>query len=429
MEERIMDYDVFPSIVKSGEVTQITIRPRGRHAAFIEDTVYLLTFVPMECSNVPHEIKWDNDFDTAAVTVKNGEITFSYAFEGEQQWNVVFKDQNDTEFEKTFHIYSVYPDLYGKRAFKGDLHIHSFRSDGMEDPAVVAANYRKAGFDFIAITDHRKWEPSIEAIESYKDVDIDLKLFPGEEVHIPGDYIHVVNFGGTVSVNERYQTNKEKIDAEVREAAEKLSLPQGINPLEYSYRKWIADSIHQGAGIAILVHPFWYFRNQYNMQTKMTEYLLQEGVFDAFELFGGQTVMENNMQSALYNELRSKGVKIPIVGSSDSHGTEPPIWFKTVQTVLLSEGLELEQLKSNIQELYSAAVECLPGNNYIVEGSYRMVKYVLFLLKYYFPRHDELCFEEGVLMKNYICGDQYAKNQLSYLSGRTNKFAQDYFGF
>ncbi len=428
MNARIADYDVFPSVVKSGENVEISIKPRGDHAKFDDAVEYVIKFVPMECCNVEYELsRFEGNFNTQSVKSKNGSITFTYCFAEEQEWSVVIQGKNSQQ-NKVFHIYSVFPDLYAKKAYKGDFHVHSNRSDGNEEPGVVVANYRKAGFDFMAITDHHRWRPSKEAIDKYKNVDIDLKLFLGEEVHVPGNYIHVVNFGGKFSVNELYENNKEKIDAEVSEKARNISVPDGINALEYSYRKWIAENIRKGEGLSILVHPFWIWCDEYNIQTKMTDYLFETNCFDAFELLGGQTTKENNMQVALYGEQRAKGRIIPIVGSSDSHGTEPPVWFNVVKTILFSEDLEFENIYKNIKELHSVAVETAGGESYRVDGPYRMVKYAMFLLENYFPRHDELCIEEGILMKNYICGDEEAKTQLSQHSGRTKKYAAQFFG-
>lgn len=40
------------------------------------------------------------------------------------------------------------------RFFRGNLHTHSTRSDGVLAPEAVVARYRDAGYDFIALTDH-----------------------------------------------------------------------------------------------------------------------------------------------------------------------------------------------------------------------------------------------------------------------------------
>ena len=84
--------------------------------------------------------------------------------------------------------------------YKGDLHIHSNRSDGREPPAHVAARCRQIGLDFVALTDHHQYAPSLEAIAAFTAAPVDLALYPGEEVHAPGNPIHIVNFGGRFSV-------------------------------------------------------------------------------------------------------------------------------------------------------------------------------------------------------------------------------------
>jgi hypothetical protein len=45
------------------------------------------------------------------------------------------------------------------RSFKGQLHAHTTNSDGTQSPAVVMAAYKKAGYDFAAITDHNHNTP------------------------------------------------------------------------------------------------------------------------------------------------------------------------------------------------------------------------------------------------------------------------------
>ncbi|MFL5975657.1 MAG: PHP domain-containing protein, partial [Solirubrobacterales bacterium] len=42
----------------------------------------------------------------------------------------------------------------GGRFWRGNLHCHSNRSDGHWAPERVAAAYRDAGYDFIALSDH-----------------------------------------------------------------------------------------------------------------------------------------------------------------------------------------------------------------------------------------------------------------------------------
>ena len=96
----------------------------------------------------------------------------------------------------------VIDELYaGRKPYRGDLHMHTCRSDGTESPAVVAANYRALGYDFLAITDHHRYYPSLEAMEAFSGLKTGYTLLPGEEVHLPGNPVHIVNFAGRYSVN------------------------------------------------------------------------------------------------------------------------------------------------------------------------------------------------------------------------------------
>ena len=45
-------------------------------------------------------------------------------------------------------------------------------------------------------------------------------------------------------------------------------------------------------------------------------------------------------------------------------------------------------------------------------GDFRLSKYATFLLKYYFPLHDEVCKEEGRMMKQYATGTASERRRL-----------------
>lgn len=430
MTTRPADYFVFPSVVLANAPSTIQILPRGDHAAFDEGLTYTIQLIPMECFNVPYCLdRFSAEYETRTAVAQDGALRFTYTFLEEQEWSVAVFPVDRPEERKVFHIFAVEEDLYHRTPYRGDLHTHSNRSDGTEAPAIVAANYRKAGFDFLAITDHHRYRPSLEAIDAFRGIPTGLRLFPGEEVHVPGNYVHMVNFGGSASVNELFEADPDKCWAEVEQLSRQLEIPDTINPMEYAWRVWVVSHIRQGGGLAILAHPFWTWCDEYNMQTKLTRYLLQTGCFDALELLGGLEDRENNLQIALYADARAEGCNIPIVGSSDSHGTEPPIYFGSNCTVVLVDGvLDQSTLSQSIRNHYSAAVGMREWKPVRVYGTFRMVKYVQFLLEHYFPRHDELCIEEGILMKDHICGDETAKDRLTGLSGRIESFRDRFFG-
>lgn len=433
MSVGISNYEVFPCVILSEKKQRITIKPCGDAAKFEDGTEYTVSILPTEHSEVTYILdsnvseSWDR-YDKITVKPQNGVISFEYIFEDEQQWAIDVYRDGDTKQLKRFFVYSIFEDLYERHPYMGDLHAHSCRSDGAEEPAVVAANYRREGFDFMGLTDHSKWRPSQEAIDKYEGVDIDILLCHGEEVHLRGN-LHIVNFGSDYSVNELYFKNEEEIHAMIVKESETLKTPKGVNPLEYAYRKWACEQIRKSGGLCIIPHPFWiHGPYQYNMRSKMLDYVFESGIYDAFELIGGQSVHENNLQIAFYNDQLQKGRKIPVVGSSDSHGTEPARYFKQSKTLVFAKSLDCSSVCQAVKDSYSVAIDSMPNESYRVYGSFRLVKYARFLLTHYFPYHDRLCFEEGRLMRDYINGDENAKKMLSLLHGRTENYRKKKLG-
>lgn len=417
MKRELAYYELLPKMVESGVKTKITIRPLGEHAEFDRNSEYLVKFLPM-CET---RESMDIDYDSMILRSENGSLHFEYAFPGEQEHIVrVFKLPMIEKAKPVgdFKVYSLFPDLYGRRPYRGDFHVHTFRSDGREAPSIVAANYRRNGFDFLAITDHHHWHPSVEAIEAYKGAPIDLKLFYGEEIHLPKNHIHMVNFGGNFSINELINKEPDNYFREVNEIMEKVKVPEGLDAYQFASCVWCFDKIRKAGGLGIFCHPYW-IANVYHVAEKFTDFLFEKKPFDAFELLGGHEVHSNNMQTAYYNEARAKGQKIPIVGSSDSHGTEDSYWFKWIYTIVFSKDMELTSIIDSVKDLYSVAIEHYPGEAFRIYGPLRLVKYANFLLNEYFPLHDLLCIEEGRLMKDYICGDKKALDILGMMQGRT----------
>jgi hypothetical protein len=119
--------------------------------------------------------------------------------------------------------------------YKGNLHTHTNLSDGVVSPDECLEIYKNAGYDFIAITDHRKVYEEIKVI-----CDKDFLLLRGIEFDI-NDYDtrkawHIVG----IDLNE-----KALID-NIQNPWEAQLTPQ-----------YIIDSIIKNNGLAILAHPFW----------------------------------------------------------------------------------------------------------------------------------------------------------------------------
>jgi hypothetical protein len=284
----------------------------------------------------------------------------------------------------------------------------------------VAAACRRIGLDFMALTDHRKYAPSLEAIAAFEGVSHDLCIYPGEEVHPPGNPVHIVNFGGRFSINDLFASDTYR--AEVRAIEATLSdLPAGADPYPLASCIWCYDKIREAGGLGVFCHPDWFTSYRYDVPAYLTELLFERQPFDAMELVGGYPLVEvesNRLQVARYQEERARGKRLPVVGVSDAHGCERGDLFGWYYTVVFAASAGLPDLIGSIKDLYSVAVEAIPGAMPRAFGPFRLVKYTQFLLREVFPQHDELCLEEGRLMLAHVAGDPAAAEALAGLQGR-----------
>lgn len=412
-------FDIFPQIVRAGCETTLTIRPLFDHCRF-KDAAYNITLIPTE--GQPGKI---HAFDVIQrAPTEDGALRVSYPFEGEQEYVILVEsieasDANPTEFR----VYALADDLFKRRPYKGDMHLHSHQSDGWESPAYVAGACRRTGLDFMAVTDHRRYGPSLEAMRAFEDVHVDLRIYPGEEVHPPDNPVHIINFGGSFSVNEYFQQDEAAYRAEVQAIADALNdWPSGIDAYAYASCVWCFEKIREAEGLGLFSHPYWFTRHRYDVPEYLTTQLLERQPFDALELIADYHRFEaesNMLQVARYGEERARGKRIPIVGVSDTHGCERGEMFGWYYTVVFAPSTDLEDLIRSIKDCQAVAIEALPGETPRPHGPFRLVKYARFLLREIFPQHDELCVEEGRLMLAHLAGDPHAAEMLRAYQGRT----------
>lgn len=113
-------------------------------------------------------------------------------------------------------LVSPYDDCRGPW-LKGNLHTHTGRSDGRQEPEVVAALYAEAGWDFLALTDHDVHTPP--------PTDDRLIWLPGVEITANGP--HLLGVGVTTA----YATTQP--------------------------RQAIIDQVVADGGLCVLNHPNW----------------------------------------------------------------------------------------------------------------------------------------------------------------------------
>jgi len=420
-------FDIAPRVVLAGAKTTIKITPLQQVHARDE---YQVAYWPLD--GYGSAATWEASPDEP-VEVIDGVIHYTRTFEGEQEHVLVLKwaDNGGAERSAELHIYSVAEDLFARRPYKGDIHLHSCRSDGSEDPAYVAGACRRIGLDFMALTDHGAYAPSLEVIDAYKDVDADLRMYPGEEVHLPETPPHIINFGGSRSVNMTSQEAHDAFEKDVAKLVEQIGpVPEGVNAVHYAGCVWAFDKIRQAGGLGVFCHPYWVAGGRYHPGMPLTDHIFDTQPFDAYEVIGGYDADcdSNTLQTAHYHSQLAKGRKVPVVGVTDAHSTAKHRYFDTYYTIAFAPSADLADLISSIKDLYSVAMESLPNDRPRPVGPLRLTKYALFCEREIFPQHDELCREEGRLMLAYIGGEPGAAAALARLSGRTAALYDKYWG-
>ena len=459
--DNLNDYDIYPKVFAAGKPAEIHIRPLGGRQLLQPNTDYDLTVCALDGGN-PRDFPATGDFrPLKASTDADCCFCFRWTFDSEQEYFIrVLREDGKKLLE--FSVYCVEADLAGRYPFMGDLHMHTTGSDGNQVPEVVCANYRKYGYDFTVISDHRRYYPSLCAIAAYKDVPIDLNIVPGEEVHLPlvdgrRNDVHIVNFGGEYSVNALVEDVAVETDgrelstrairgdhvpdimtvpefeAKMLALANEIDVPDTVDPLPAAMCKWAFDEIKKANGLAVFPHPNWR-PNVYHVPEKFVDWLFDTRPFDAFEVLGGESYYEQNgFQTARYYDEAAKGNRVPIVGSTDSHSSYASNRNAFIcETIVFSPENERKALIDAVKNYYSVAVDTISAEFRLV-GEMRFVRYGCWLLRNYFPLHDELCFEEGRLMKQYVTGNveerEEAKALLAAVHGRTKRLLQKYFAF
>lgn len=444
MKTALHNYDIFPKVVLAWEKADITIRPLGEHAAF--DGEYTVSVLSMAHGSKDVYPERDNCREFAASPEADGCIRISFTFPEESEYLIRLSREEKKTVELS--VYALEQDMKGRYPYRGDLHMHTFRSDGRQSPAVVAADYRKNGYDFTVISDHGRYYPSLEAIDAYRDVPVEMNIVAGEEIHLPGNDIHMINFGGSYSVNglldcsdqSRESERRAIIDnpppvlteeeyrAQVNALMETLDIPDGIEKFVFASCVWTFNHIRKAGGLGIFAHPYWRC-GTYQVPETFCEYMTKTHPFDAFEVLGGERYFEQNgFQTIRYYEDRAKGIKYPIVGSTDSHNCIPEDnpGALICSTFVFAKENTAESLISAIKDEYSVAVDTI-SKEYRLVGDLRLVKYARFLLDEFTPLHDALCFEEGRLMKAYVTGEEDAEAGLRFIFGRMKRFYDKYF--
>ena len=425
---RNMNVKIYPKVFETGKTHTIFISAKLDKNQ--ETQGIFVKIQPMEAYGVPHSkiyrIDEEERYDyIPAKQVKNGLYQVGYAFFDEQKYDVKVKCGEEVILNT--RVYSIFEDLVGLIAYKGDTHLHSNRSDGEGTPFEVGCAYRAAGYDFIAITDHHRYFPSLEGKAAFDELTNEFTVFKGEEIHNRDmGYTHIINFDGNFSVNDIVEKQWDFVENEVEKILKDIEINDTVaDKKDCAYRIFISNQIRKGDGVSIMAHPFWDCFGEYNMPTKTVEYLLKNNCYDALELLAGNDLSGqngNNLQIALWGELQTKGVQVAVLGASDAHSTKSKdtLFNKQFSFVFAKNRGEI---KNAIRERKTVAILVIDKVNYMVFGDYRLVKYARFLFDEYFPTYQKLTRKHARALA------ERKKDKISKIEKAILAFKKDFFAW
>lgn len=238
------------------------------------------------------------------------------------------------------------------RWFKGNLHTHTTLSDGIMDPIECIELYRENGYDFIAITDHRKLYKG-EAFNDFlilSGIEFDQNVFSDirKAWHIVG-----IDMDNNTNVEEILSVDKSEINA-----------------------PYFVKSILENKGFAIIAHPAWSFLNHLDVS----------GLRNAagFEIWNTVSDTRSNRgdSSMILDILSARGEYPLIFASDDTHFYDTDTFGGFV--MVNSPSLRREDIVENIRggNFYCSCgpqIEQITINDNIVNVNCSPVDFVAFM--------------------------------------------------
>jgi len=414
------NFEIYPQVLPIGTEAEVLLRAKNEESKFNHNSIYTIRLF----SKV-------NYLEESQISIKadsNGNIRFPLKLNtyGEYLFNVYPKESKESI--TTGHLFAVTPELIKLKPFRGDMHIHTHYSDGRQTPIYMAIKAKKLGLDFIAITDHNRYQPSIEAIEEANKIGLDVLLMEGEEVTVRDNCGHIVAVCTSDWVAREIEdlANYEKerqdiIDNDLKD----LQMVDGMTKEHYSHSVWVINKIREFGGYAVIAHPYWVAGGRFHLDRLIYEQLLKDERYDAIEVLGDVVFEDNILSVVRYYEAISEGRKIPIIGNSDTHDSEHT--YGRYWTIAFAEKLDKKSIWDAILQLRSVACEHHPDESFRAFGSFNLVEYAFFLEREFFPIHNAICQKQGDLYMRLINEQDIDQSELDTLKEKLSKLYESFF--
>ncbi len=203
-------------------------------------------------------------------------------------------------------------DLFGKKRYQVNLHMHTTLSDGALPPEEAVRVYAKNGYDAVALTDHWKFGAERQLCG--------ITVLPGCEYNLPvGDSakgaFHIVGIG----MKREPETDRDMSAQE------------------------LIHAVRKAGGLAVLAHPAW--------SLNTPEQILPLEDIDATEIYNsvsGVHMSRRPDSGIIVDMLASQGRIYPLLASDDTHyydGTDDCIAWSMVQAEECTADALIEAIK------------------------------------------------------------------------------------
>lgn len=395
-------YTVSNCVFPTGEVSEIVISCKYKYQKLVGK--YKIIISPF----YNYDYKTSSPYEpySTKIEARDNTLVIPFLFNGEDMYsiNVFYLLDEEEMLLLSSNVYAVNKDLYERKYYKADLHMHTTYSDGYEPPELVVASARERGMDIIAVTDHNAFSGSVVAREKAADLGLDMTVILGEEYSLEYSPMHILALGTEKEIDRKYLTKQVLEMPETKkilEANPTLSCDVEV----YACTQILLDQVSKMGGISILAHPYWkpIALNGSRMDTPENVYieLGKDRKFAGIEIVSGSPDGEinvSNLQASLARTILGNFEGLPIIGITDSHYyTTDPISGKHF-TIVFAKSKSKEHVLEALSEGFTVAVKLVNGTP-LCYGEHRLAKFAEFLLKYYFPTRDLVARKEAVSAK------------------------------
>lgn len=439
MKYNISKYvSIEPRIVQAGKKQIIRVKYKYDFREF--NGKYCVTILPKYVFEYDSEKKGAFFETLEAEADEHGVISFAYCFGPEQEYVIKVEPVSKEEHPGVYveaSVYALGKDLYGKHVLKGDLHLHTTFSDGVESPEHRAIEARKQGYDFLAVTDHNNYSGSISLISKMAHYPNNMVFIRGEEVHAKGCPVHILSLGASYAIAPLVKEIGPEQETLLEEIKEKYDskIKAEVNMDAFAAAMDVFNKIHAAGGTSVLCHMYWdainYRTNsRRGVPEPLVDALVEHCKFDVFEITSGspgEDYKVNYLQEIYYREKLPQS--FPVIGVTDSHSTieEVSSFGKNYTIVFTEEDSDDTSILNAIKNGWSVSVEKMDGNP-ICRGSLRLAKYATFLNAFYFPVHDEIVKAESLLMERVLLGAEENKELLKKVCADSIRLLEDEWG-